>query len=190
MTMPLVNNAILLLIIAVAVFIDWRTTKIPNWLTFPAAGVGLAINCVSRGWLGALSAVSGWFVGALVTIFFANLPIGPKYSSQKIGMGDAKLLAAVGAFTGPRMMFIVLFYFCLCYGLISLAEIARVVPWKQIFTQATVIAASGKISLEKVDTSQLTIKRKSLIPIALAIFMGTALAIGLREQTMHFLGLS
>lgn len=188
--MTLANNAILLLITAVAVVIDWRTTKIPNWLTFPGAGVGLAINCIARGWLGALSAVSGWVVGAIVTLFFANLPIGPKYSSQKIGMGDVKLLAAVGAFVGPRTMFIVIFYFCLCYGLISVVEIARVVPWKQIFTQATVMAASGKISIDKVDTSQLTVKRKSLIPIALAIFMGTALTIVFKQQTMHLLGIS
>jgi prepilin peptidase CpaA len=190
MTPTLVSNGILLLVIAIAVFIDWRTAKIPNWLTFPAAGLGLLVNIFVRGWLGALSAVSGWFVGALATLFFANLPIGPKYSSQKIGMGDVKLLAAVGAFVGPRTMFIVLFYFCLCYGLISMAEIARVIPWKQLFMQASAMAASGKISLEKVDTSQLTIKRKSLIPIALAIFMGTVLSITFRRETMHLLGLS
>jgi prepilin peptidase CpaA len=190
MTVPLLSNATLLLVIAIAVFIDWRTTKVPNWLTFPAAVIGLVFNVVTRGWLGALSAVSGWFVGAIATLFFANLPIGPKYASQKIGMGDVKLLAAVGAFVGPRTMFIVLFYFCLSYGLISMVEIARVIPWKQVFIQASALAAGGKISMEKVDTSQLTIKRKSLIPIALAIFMGTLLSIAFRQETMHLLGLS
>jgi prepilin peptidase CpaA len=184
------SNTVLLLIVAIAVFIDWRTKKIPNLLTFPAAGIGLVINFASRSWLGALSAVAGWFVGALVTIAFANLPVGPKYSSQKIGMGDVKLLAAVGAFLGPRAMFIVLFYFCLCYGLLSVIEIARAIPWRQIISQVSVMVASGKVSLDKIDTSQLTVKRKSLIPIALAVFMGTLLALVFKQPTMHFLGLS
>ena len=34
-------------------WIDWRTRRIPNWLTVPCVALGIGINSVFSGWRGA-----------------------------------------------------------------------------------------------------------------------------------------
>ena len=96
------KQVLLLMLIMVAVAIDWRTTKIPNLLTFPGALGGVILNYIAADWQGALMACAGWFIAALVTVFLGNLPLGPGTRVSGIGMGDAKLLAMVGAFWGKK----------------------------------------------------------------------------------------
>ena len=68
--------------------IDIRTMKIPNLLTFPAAGVGIALNGFYRGADGALDAVLGWFLGAGITVVFSLLPIGSGKSRRRRPKGS------------------------------------------------------------------------------------------------------
>jgi prepilin peptidase CpaA len=185
-----VNHVVILAIVLVAVIIDWRTTKIPNLLTFPAALVGIIFNLISSGWQGALHSVAGWLIGAVVIVFLAVAPIGPKYSTDKIGMGDAKLIAAVGAFLGPIDVGFVILYFCLCFGLISIVLIARTIPWKQVIDAVQVYLITAKEPPTPVDTTRLTAAIKSPIPISIAILAATMLTIAFREQTHAFFGLS
>src|ERR1700721_117856 len=100
MNLELINHALLLAIITVAIIIDWRTSKIPNLLTFPAAACGIILNFLAGSWHGALMAAAGWLLAVLVSVVLGNLPIGASKGSG-IGMGDVKLLGAVGAFLGP-----------------------------------------------------------------------------------------
>ncbi len=63
--------------------IDLRTMKIPNWLTFPAAALGIILFAVagymSNGAEGAgsqaLNGILGWLLGAGITVVFSLLPI-------------------------------------------------------------------------------------------------------------------
>jgi prepilin peptidase CpaA len=190
MTITDINHAVILAIVLVAVVIDWRTTKIPNVLTFPAALVGIAFNLASSGWQGALMAVAGWLLGAVVIVFLAVAPIGPKYSTDKIGMGDAKLIAAVGAFLGPKDVLLVVFYFCLCFGVISLVLIARTIPWKQLFEAAQVYMITAKMPAAAVDTSRMVARARTPIPISIAILAATILTMLYRQQTLAFFGYS
>src|ERR1700721_3005694 len=79
-----------IIVAVVAAVIDMKTTKIPNLLTFPAALVGIALNFALLGWQAGLFAILGWFVGALIMV-------GLDWK-KKMGFGDAKLMAAMGAF--------------------------------------------------------------------------------------------
>ncbi len=72
---------------------DWRMHRIPNWLTVPAAVLGLAYHSLApTGW-GVLVSLAGFAVG------FGLLLI--PWLCGGGGMGDVKLLAALGAWLGP-----------------------------------------------------------------------------------------
>lgn len=72
---------------------DFRTHRIPNRLTIPAAIAALLINVGIAGRVGALYSASGLVVG-----FVAFLPL---FLAGGLGAGDVKGMAAIGAFVGP-----------------------------------------------------------------------------------------
>ena len=85
---------IVLLVGAAACVIDLRTRHIPNALTFGTALAALLYHTVAGGLDGFLASAGGWFVGA--ALFFIPFALGG------LGAGDVKLLAALGAWLGPR----------------------------------------------------------------------------------------
>jgi prepilin peptidase CpaA len=77
----------------VCAVIDYRTKRIPNWLTVPAAIAGLVYSAVAPQGLGALWSLAGFAVG--MSLLFVPWLLGGG------GMGDVKMLAALGAWLGP-----------------------------------------------------------------------------------------
>ncbi|MGE7273412.1 A24 family peptidase [Brevibacillus panacihumi] len=76
-------------LLVVAAWFDWRNRKIPNLLTMPMMAAGLLFQFAGgTGWL-AFTGIAGGFLLTLV-------PVGLK----GMGMGDQKLLMAVGAWSG------------------------------------------------------------------------------------------
>lgn len=189
MTITEINHLVIIAITSVAVIIDWRTTKIPNLLTFPGALIGVVFNFATGGWYGALHAVAAWLVGAVAIVALAFAPIGPRHAGQKIGMGDAKLIAAIGAFLGLKDVVLVVFYFCFCYGLLSLVKLSFAVPWKQVLERLQVFLIAGDQELPSFDTTKLNIERKSSMPISLAVLMALLLTFAFRKGTLALLGM-
>jgi len=72
---------------------DWRSRRIPNWLTVPGFFIGLTVNTVAGGWLGLKMALLGAGLGLLVLLPFVLV--------RSLGAGDWKLAGALGAFVGP-----------------------------------------------------------------------------------------
>ena len=87
------NSAIAMGVGMTACVTDLRSRRIPNVLTFGAAGAALVYGAVTGGWTGLGNAALGWLIGALA--FIVPFALGG------LGGGDVKLLAAIGAWLGP-----------------------------------------------------------------------------------------
>lgn len=95
---------VLVVLLVIAAVIDWRTYRIPNWLTVGGMVFGLIYNTVAAG-----PALSG-FLTALVGLAVGLGVLLPLYMLRVMGAGDVKLMAMVGAFVGlPGVLYAVLF---------------------------------------------------------------------------------
>src|ERR1700719_2861605 len=92
-------------------WIDWRTRRIPNWLTVSSLVIGLLLHSWMAGWRGALFSVEGASL-ALVLLL-------PLVLLRALGAGDWKLMAALGALIGPWMLVFVLVASILVSGLMA-----------------------------------------------------------------------
>ncbi len=114
----LAPDLVALLCCVVAAVTDLRTRTIPNWLTLGGLGVGLILNtalsaALGAGWLaGLLSALGG---GLLLLIVFGVLGL-----VNFVGMGDVKLLAAVGVCVRWPLTLWVLAYVAFAGGVIAI----------------------------------------------------------------------
>lgn len=90
---------------------DWRSRRIPNWLTVPALALGIAVNTWLRGWAGARDSLLGAGLGLLLLLPFVLV--------RSLGAGDWKLVGALGAFLGPQNLLTVLFATALIAGLMA-----------------------------------------------------------------------
>src|SRR4051812_24117971 len=76
---------------------DLRSRRIPNWLTFSLVLSGIAQSFAAGSWISPSMSLAGFGVGfGLPLILFV---IGA------LGGGDVKLLAGVGAWFGPGVVF-------------------------------------------------------------------------------------
>lgn len=98
MTLPFVFIVVVALFTAIAAVVDVRQHRIPNYLTVPVALLGFLFHAVTQGSAGLLIAGAGFAVG--FGLLLVPWLIGGG------GMGDVKLLAALGAWLGPMMLLI------------------------------------------------------------------------------------
>jgi len=87
-------------VVLTAAVIDILTRRIPNWLSLPFLVAGVAISAVRGGVPGMISSIAG--------IALATAVMGVFWYLQGMGMGDLKLLAAVGAWVGPGQLVLAL----------------------------------------------------------------------------------
>jgi prepilin peptidase CpaA len=80
----------------IAGWADWRSRRIPNWLTVPGFLVGVLVNVLSDGRAGLKTSLLGAGFGLLVLLPFVFL--------RSLGAGDWKLAGALGAFVGWQVL--------------------------------------------------------------------------------------
>lgn len=102
-------------VLAVATFTDLRSRRIPNWLVFPFLGLGLIAPAVAHGRLALVQSLEGFALGILV---YGALAI-----FGGMGMGDVKLVAAIGAWVGPRQLLFAMVLTAVAGGLMALGAV-------------------------------------------------------------------
>jgi len=97
-------------------YLDWRTRRIPNWLTVSGFFLGIAINSIFGGWHGAIASLEGAGVGLGLLL--------PLVLLRGFGAGDWKLMGAIGALMGWRLTLWVLIASVLISAVAGLIQIA------------------------------------------------------------------
>jgi prepilin peptidase CpaA len=105
------------LIASVAAILDWRSRRIPNWLTVPAFVIGLGVNLFISGLSGGLRSLEG--AGAVMIVLL------PVVLLRGLGGGDWKLMGALGAWLGPTRVIVVLLATILVSGFLALVQVIR-----------------------------------------------------------------
>jgi prepilin peptidase CpaA len=112
------NHAILagaVILALLAGWTDYRSRRIPNWLTVPALAVGIALNAVAAGWGGLKTSLLGAGLGLLLLLPFVLL--------RSLGAGDWKLAGALGAFVGRDVLLNLLLGSVFVAGIMAIALI-------------------------------------------------------------------
>ena len=101
-----------------AALLDWRSRRIPNWLTVPGLVSGVAVHAILNGWHGALFASEGAALALVVLL--------PLVLLRALGAGDWKLMGAVGAFLGWQLFLFVLLGSIFASGIMAIVQMYRV----------------------------------------------------------------
>ncbi len=107
----------------IAGYTDWRSRRIPNWLTIPGFLIGISANTLGWGWAGLKASLLGAGFGLLVLLPFVFL--------RSLGAGDWKLAGALGAFVGWQALVDLLVGSVFVAGIMALA----LVIYKRRFKQ-------------------------------------------------------
>lgn len=162
------KSAVVPVIIAgltIAVYFDCRWRLIPNLLTFPLLGLGLALNWTIGGWSGLVFAILGAVVGC-------GLMMIP-YVFGQMGGGDVKLLLALGSFLGAYAILNVFLYTTLAGGVLAVAYAVRHNEGKNTMRKVGQLALSP-IARKESSGEVETVPTKSItIPYGIAIAAGT-----------------
>lgn len=101
-----------LVVLAVATFTDLRSRRIPNWLVFPFLLAGFVVSGALHGWAGIRHSLAGMALGALL--------FGVLCALGGMGMGDVKLVAAIGAWIGSAQLLIALVLTAMAGGVLAI----------------------------------------------------------------------
>lgn len=95
-------------------WLDWRSRRIPNWLTVSGFLIGLAFNTAVWGWQGTRIALTGAALPLVVLL--------PVVLLRGLGAGDWKLMGALGGVLGWKQIFLVLLVTIFVAGTIAVGQ--------------------------------------------------------------------
>lgn len=171
--LPPWSAAALFVILIAAAVLDLKSGKIPNWLTYPAILIGLGLHALMGG-IGPEPGRMG-LVESLAGLAVGFIPLALFWLAGGIGGGDAKLMAAIGAWVGPSLTISSLFY-----GAIVAAIMAIVVMIRKklvVRTLRRVWHTLGLLMAPKMHPANPTTADSPKIPFAVALCLGTAAAV-------------
>jgi prepilin peptidase CpaA len=152
---------------------DVKTRRIPNAITLPGIGLGLAIGVGFHGLTGLGAAAAGMLLA--ITLLFVPFAMGG------IGGGDVKMMAAVGSLAGPWALLASLLAGMILGGLVAVG-----VLWRRGRLGET-LHAMGAMTRSALLTRSLDPLRTPAragdavtLPYSVPLGIGTALALGLQ----------
>ena len=161
--MDAVRDLALMTFLGLAVFWDLTERRIPNVLVLVATLTAIVLACAIGGPVAALWSLAG-FAGGL------GLLLVP-FASGLVGGGDAKFLAAVGAFLGPSLM-LRAFLFGTALG-VPLAILAMLRAGQPVHSLLPMLAGGPPSP----DVAAPSAGRKVMIPYAVPLALGAFVAL-------------
>lgn len=163
----LIPSILAVLIAICAGVTDWRTRKIPNWLTVSGAVAGVAANTTFYRLPGLKTALIGMGLGLALLLPFVLV--------RSLGAGDWKLAGALGACLGPRPLCSVLIAAILVAGVMALA----LVIWKgrlkaTLLNIARLLASIFSLRMPGAEVS-LDNPQSTKVPFGVALALATVL---------------
>lgn len=164
------RTGVLFVLLVIAAVTDYRSYKIPNWLTAGGTAFALIYNTVVPF---SLHAGFLWGLGGFVLGFLVMLPL---YALGVMGAGDVKLMAMVGAFLGVSDTFNAVIATFIVGGVAALVfalfnqALARMLGNVKSVAQAMLMSAIGGFRPDaRIEASQSVGK----LPYGVSISMGT-----------------
>ena len=149
-----------------AALLDWRSRRIPNWLTVPGFISGVTLHTVLNGWHGLQFALGGG-----VLALFLLLPL---VLLRALGAGDWKLMGAVGAFLGPVFFVFVFFGSVLASGIMAVVQMYRAGRVVETFRNMwTLVKGFFAFGLKKNPQISLDNPRLLKLPFGVAVAAAT-----------------
>jgi prepilin peptidase CpaA len=170
MTQHLWLSLIVIAVSLAACVADLRTGRIPNALTFGAALGAFLVQILLGGFGGAMSAASGWLVGALLFL--------PFFAVGGMGGGDVKLLAALGAWLGPLETLWLAGYSAIVGGVLGvIVAIAHGYLWTAIRNVSAMFAYWRTAGIRPVPGLTLDSAGRPRLAYAVPIFVGLVISL-------------
>lgn len=151
-----IAELIIVVVVLIASWTDLTSRRIYNWLTLPAAAVGLLIHAVLPG--------TPWWAG-IAGLALVGIPYLILYATKIMGAGDVKLMMAVGALGGPELAAVV--------GVLA-------VVLGGLFSFAALVAAARLSDVMRVLRPGADPSESLKIPYGIAIAIASLLWIGLQ----------
>lgn len=148
-----------------AAWVDFRTRKIPNWLTVTAFVLGVGTNTVLGGWRGTVASLEG-----------AGLALGillPVVLLRGLGAGDWKLMGALGALMGWRAMFFLLIVSFVVSGVMAIVQMVASGRAKQTLWN-TLMLAKGLVTFGLRPAAGVTLDNPTLLKMPFGVAVGAA----------------
>ena len=136
---PQVIIATTLLFVALCVLSDVRTRRIPNLLTGPAMLSGFALNAWAFGWDGLQASLAGWALAIALLL--------APFAAGGVGGGDVKMMGAVGALLGPRLVLLSLFLGIVLGGVFAVVHLVRIARLKEKLGDLGRMVANAAIAM-------------------------------------------
>lgn len=163
------STLLLLLILAMAVYMDMRRHRIPNWLSFGALITGLLLSYIYLPGNDMHNGIKGAGIGLALLL--------PFYLAGGMGAGDVKLMAALGSFIGPAPAFMSVCFTLMVGGFIALGIILRNGELVSFYRRYLVML-TARVHIPP-EAGSIARRR---FPYALSIAVGTLIYLGFDGQ--------
>lgn len=174
MVVNVVAYAALMAVLLTATAFDFKTHKVPAWLTYPSAVAGLLFWTIAGAmrWSPEIPGAGAGFMQAGIAFLAALIPFAIIYALGALGGGDVKLMAVVGAMSGHAQCVLGTAF----YGFLVGAAMAIIVMIAKGVVRRTFQRILGVILALASRTKPEIPDDSPRLPFALAICVGAAIS--------------
>jgi prepilin peptidase CpaA len=147
--------------VATAACTDVRLHRVPNWVTVPAALLGLAYHATMPAGLGVLASLAGFAVGLALLLV--------PWLLGGAGMGDVKLLAALGAWLSPKWLLAAFILSMLLASLMALVTMLHSTASRGLWRAGKRFSSRLRPATDNPGAK----KPKRVVPFAVPVALGT-----------------